>query len=69
MKEALREFLTGMGSLLLGPAALPRPNYRITLPPENAMGAIAHDFSMVAGDFRKAIKEVEEADQLELQLK
>lgn len=70
MSEAIHQMIIGMGSLILAPFdALPRPGYRITLPPENATQAIAFDFSMVSRDLRRSIDKVEHERQLELKLK
>ena len=67
MKEAPRQFLIGFGSIFFAPVgALPQPGLRITLPPNNAADAIAHDFGMVSADLERAMERVEHAEQLEL---
>lgn len=69
MSEALRQIFLGVGAVILAPAdLLPRPHFRITLPPENANQAIGYDFSRVALDLQKSVGKVENANQLELKL-
>jgi hypothetical protein len=70
MNEIINHLIIGMGSVVLAPFnALPRPGYRITLPPETATQAIAHDFSMISGDLARSVDKVKHARQLELKLK
>ena len=70
MSEAIHQLIIGFGSLILAPFdALPRPGYRITLPPQNATQAIAHDFSMVSKDLARSVEKAEHLHQLELKLK
>lgn len=69
MSEVLRQIFLGVGAVILAPAdRLPRPNFRITLPPENAHQAIGYDFSRVAADFKNSIEKTERANQLEFKL-
>lgn len=69
MGEAMRQIFVGFGAILLAPAdRLPRPKFRITLPPENATQAIAFDFSQVARDLTHSVDKVEHRKQLELKL-
>jgi hypothetical protein len=69
VSELLHHLLVGAGSLILAPSgSLPPPRLRITLPPENAMQAIGHDFRRISGDLDYAIKKVEHAGQLELEI-
>lgn len=67
--QFVHQFLLGAGAIILGPAdQLPRPNLRITIPPENATQAIAFDFSRISQDLTKAIDRIANAKQLELKL-
>jgi hypothetical protein len=67
MKEATRQFLVGFGSIFFAPfGAIPQPGLRITLPPNSASEAIAHDFARVSADLEDAIERVEQAEQMEL---
>jgi hypothetical protein len=70
MSEAIHQMFIGMGSIILAPfGGLPRPGYRITLPPENARQAIGYDFSRVANDLNRSIDKIQNEKQLELGLK
>ncbi|MBI3415745.1 MAG: hypothetical protein HY043_10595 [Verrucomicrobia bacterium] len=70
MNEIFHQILVGLGSVILAPTdAFPRPEIRITLPPENSAQAIGFDFSHVCGDLKRSISKIEHKDQLELALK
>jgi hypothetical protein len=69
MRDAFLQMFMGMGAIILAPAnRLPRPHFRITLPPDNAMQAIGFDFSRVANDLTRSIDKIEHAKQLELKM-
>ena len=66
MKEVIHQLLLGMGSVFFAPfGAWSPPALRVTLPPENAPRALAHDFAQSAGDFQRALQKAEQAEQLE----
>ena len=66
MKEVIHQMLLGMGSVFFAPfGAWSQPALRVTLPPENTARALAHDFSLAAGGFQRAIQKAEHAKQLE----
>jgi hypothetical protein len=67
MNNMLRQFVLGVGSIILAPAnALPQHSLRITIPPETATSAIAHDFSTVSKDLTHSVSRVDKTVQLEL---
>ena len=67
MKEVIHQLLLGMGSVFFAPfGAWSPPALRVTLPPENTARALAHDFAQSAGDFQRALRQAEHAEQREL---
>ena len=67
MSEAIRQFLIGVGSILLIPAGFaPEPRFRITLPPLSSRQAIAHDFAKISRDMQTTLDKAKAAEQLEL---
>ncbi|MEI6035077.1 MAG: hypothetical protein WCS65_12465 [Verrucomicrobiae bacterium] len=57
MGDCLKQIILGIGSILLAPAnAIPQPGLRITIPPQDSMAAIAHDFSSVSRGLDREIK-------------
>lgn len=70
MNDVFHQMFIGMGSMILAPfGKLPRPSFRITLPPESSAQAIGFDFSRVANDLHHSIDKVQNEKQLELKLK
>jgi len=69
MGDCLKQIILGISSILLAPAnALPQPGLRLTLPPQDARGAIAHDFSAVSRGLDQEIVKAEGAEQLTLDM-
>ena len=67
--QFFHQFMIGASAIILGPAdGLPRPNLRITIPPENATQAIAFDFSRISKDLTRAIDKIADSKQLDLKL-
>jgi hypothetical protein len=67
MSEALRQMIVGLSAVFFAPTgSLPAPSLSITLPPDSAQQGIGFDFRHVAKDLNRAIDQIENREQMEM---